>query len=176
MSARLIQGVFDTEAQILAVTKAARDKRFGIVDVYTPYAVHGLEHAMGVRRSRLTWICFICGALGAGFALWFQYWTSAIDWPVNVGGKPFNSLPAFVPIAFEITVLFAGMGVVIALLARCGLLPGRRASIPHPRVTDDRFVLLLRLKGARHTVDEAREFLAAHGAGEVDDFVEEGKA
>jgi hypothetical protein len=135
--------VFDNETDLLAATRATRDAGCEIVDVFTPYAVHGLDEAMGLRPSRLGWVCFLAGAAGAALALWAQYWTSAVDWPLNVGGKPFNSLPAFVPVIFELCVLFAALGVVLALLVRCGLRPGRRAVVP-PGVTDDRFVLVAR--------------------------------
>lgn len=174
MSTRYIHGVFTTEEDLLAVTSEARERGFRIVDTYTPYPVHGIEKAMGLGASRLTWVCFLCGALGTTLALYFQFWTSATDWPLNVGGKPFNSLPAFVPITFEITILLAGLGVVAALFARCGLWPGKRSRQPSISVTDDRFVLLLRLQGAEHTVEDARGLLGQHAPVEVKDYVEEG--
>ncbi len=173
MSARMVHGVFASEASVLDATRAARDGSYSIVDVYSPYAIHGIEKAMGIRSSRLTWVCFLAGLLGAALILYFQFWTSSVDWPLNVGGKPFNSLPAFIPIAFEITVLFAGLGVVLALFMRCGLWPGKRGKQPEIAVTDDRFVLLLRLEGAQRTVDDARELLTHHGAESVTDYVEE---
>jgi Protein of unknown function (DUF3341) len=77
-------------------------------------------------------------------ALWFQFWASAQDWPINVGGRPWNSLPAFVPAAFESMVLFAGFGLVAAWLLRCGLYPGKKARTPLTGATDDRFVLAVR--------------------------------
>ena len=122
--------VFDNETDLLAATRAAREAGCEIVDVYTPYAVHGLDEAMGLRPSRLGWVCFLCGAAGAALAVWAQFWTSAVDWPLNVGGKPFNSLPAFVPVIFEVCVLLAGLGVVGALLLRCRLWPGRESVVP----------------------------------------------
>ncbi len=173
MTSRLVQGVFDTEAGIMNATRTVREQDYAIVDVYTPYAIHGIERAMGLKPSRLTWVCFFGGLLGATLAIYFQFWTSSVDWPINIGGKPFDSLPAFIPIAFEITVLFAGMGVVIALFIRCGLLPGRKSRIPDAPVTDDRFVLLVRLEGAKHTVLDTRELLLELGAETVDDYVEE---
>jgi len=142
MSTRVQVAVFAGERALLAATRAVRARGCRVVDVFTPYAVHGLDEAMGLAPSRLTWVCALCGAAGAGFMLWFQFWTSAVNWPIDVGGKPFNSLPAFVPITFELTVLCGGLGVVLALLARCRLWPGRPARLPAPGVTDDRFVLV----------------------------------
>lgn len=173
MMARRVWGTFDSEAHVLDATRALREAGYTIEDVYSPYAVHGLSEAMGLKPSRLTWVCFLAGLVGAALAIFFQFWTSAVDWPLNVGGKPFNSLPAFVPIAFEITILFAGLGVVAALFIRCGLWPGRRSKQPPSAVTDDKFVIALRLVGARYTVEDARASLTDRGAIQVDDDVED---
>lgn len=174
MSARVLTAVFRTEAEVLAATRSAREEGFEIVDVYTPYHVHGMDEALGLRPSRLTWVCFLCGAAGLLLALWLQFWTSAVSWPLNVGGKPFDSMPAFVPIAFEITVLFAGLGVVAALLIRARLRPGRAARPPGlERVTDDRFALVVRLTRARPGQHVFEGLCAAHGAESVLDRLEE---
>ena len=172
MSARLVSGVFDHEDGLLSASRAVREAGYDIVDAYTPFAVHGLERAMGLRHSRLTWVCFLCGFLGAGLALYFQFWTSATDWPINVGGKPFNSLPAFVPIMFEITVLFAGLGVVAALFIRCGLWPGKREKLAAPGVTDDRFVLAVREGAPVRVATHLRDLLREHGAIEILESIE----
>ncbi len=164
MTGTLITATFAREEDLLAATRAARDAGLRIVDAHTPYAVHGLDAAMGLRASRLTWVCFLAGATGLGLALAFQFWTSATDWPINVGGKPFNSLPAFIPVAFEVTVLFAGLGAVLALLVRCGLRPGRRAVLPAPGVTDDRFALIVTSRGAAHAPAEIEALLRHHRA------------
>ncbi len=161
-------GVFDSEESILAVTRESRRRGFQIADVYTPYAVHRLDEAMGLRRSWLPWVCFICGILGGAAMLWLATWTLAIDWPSNIGGKPFNSLPAIVPIVFEMVVLCAGYGVIFALLIHCRLLPGRKARLVHPRVTDDRFAIVL------HTTDASRTPDAAYRMFEEFDAVEMG--
>jgi ActD protein len=133
---------FTDEADLLAAVRAARAAGIAIDDAYTPYAVHGLDDAMGVRRSRLTWVCFLAGATGASLALAFQLWTSTVSWPLNVGGKPFASIPAFIPVTFELTVLSAALASAAAFLFRSRLFPGRRA-VPVPRVTDDRFALVV---------------------------------
>ncbi len=143
MSTRVIVATFEHEDDLLAATNAVRQKGLKIVDAFTPYAVHGLDRAMGLQPSRLTWVCFVCGMAGALGMLWFQHWTAAISWPLNVGGKPWNSLPSDAPVAFESAVLLAGFGSVFALFVVSRLFPGKRAQIIHPRVTDDRFVLLI---------------------------------
>ena len=168
---RVLVASFVREQDVLMATQAARGHGFRIADVYTPYAVHGLDRAMGLRPSRLPWVCFACGLLGVASALAFQFWTMAWNWPVNVGGKPWNSLPAYVPVAFELMVLFAGLGVVLAFLLRCRLLPGKRAAPLYPAVpptegkaglgdaTDDRFVLVLEDPAVESDANVARWLL-----------------
>ena len=124
---------------------------------------------MGLGSSRLTWVCFVCGLLGAGLMLWFEFWSSALDWPINVGGKPFDSLPAFIPITFEMAILGGGVGCVLALLIRCRLYPGRRAAMPDARVVDDRFVVLARGSDP----ESLRALLESHHAETVEEEVQE---
>src|SRR5271166_1942554 len=137
---RVFVGTFATEEDVLGAARAARERGLRIADAYTPYAVHGLDRAMGLRPSRLPWVCFGLGLLGAVFKLTFQFWAMAVDWPINVGGKPWNSLPAYVPVTFEVMVLLAGLGVVFAFLLRCRLLPGKQATPLFRGATDDTFL------------------------------------
>ncbi len=143
MSRRIFLGVFDNEEDTLGAVHASRAKGLKIIDVFSPYAVHGLDKAMGLEPSKIPWVCFALGVMGAALKVWFEYWTTAVDWPLNVGGKPWNSLPAFVPVTFEVMVLCAGVSTVIALLIASRLWPGKSPVIPVPGVTDDRFALLL---------------------------------
>lgn len=161
---RLLVGVFEHERDVVAAAESARAHGLLIADVYTPYAVHGLDRAMGLRPSRLSGACLLFGVFGVGVALWLQYWTSAVDWPLNVGGRPWNSLPAFVPVTFELMVLCAGLGVVATFLAVSRLYPGKRASLPYPGVTDNHFVLVLSEADATFDADTTRRLLEHHGA------------
>ena len=142
MSRRFLVSFFDHEDDILGASRAMREAGLQIADVYTPYAVHGLDKAMGLPASKLPFVCLLLGVLGGAFKVWFEFWTTAVDWPINVGGKPWNSLPAFVPVTFEVMVLFAGVSVVIAFLFISRLCPGKPALLPAPRVTDPRFVVV----------------------------------
>lgn len=169
MARRTLIGVFSREEDILTATDAARRDGLTILDVYTPYAVHGLDQAMALQPSRLPWVCFLLGLLGAVLKVWFEYWTTAVSWPINVGGKPWNSLPAFVPVTFEVMVLFAGVSTVFAFLLVAKLRPWRRAVLIHPRVTDDRFVLLLEQSDASFDVGRVRRLLERHHAIEVEE-------
>lgn len=144
MTGRVLVGVFEREEDVLQATVAARREGLRIVDVFGPYASHGLDRALGLPPSRLTRVCLLLGLLGAGAMILFQYWATAVSWPINVGGKPWNSLPAFVPATFETMVLFAGVGTVAAFLWSAGLRPGRPSRLSDLGVTDDRFVLVIR--------------------------------
>jgi hypothetical protein len=143
MSERVLLATFAHEDDLLAATVAVREKGLKIVDAFTPYAVHGLERAMGLKPSRLTWVCFACGMLGTVGMLAFEHWSASVDWALDVGGKPWNSLPSDVPVAFEAAMLLAGFGSVFALFFACRLYPGKKAHVIHPRVTDDRFVMVI---------------------------------
>lgn len=163
----LFVAVFEHEDDIVAAAATARERGYHIEDAYTPYAVHGLDRAMGLPPSRLTWACFGAGLLGLLCAVGLQVWTSSIDWPIIVGGKPHNSMPAFVPVAFEMTVLFAGLGAAAALLLRVGLLPGRKPVTVAARTTDDRFALALAPEEAAFNPAALAALMREHGAVET---------
>src|SRR6516162_8100586 len=136
-----VMGSFEREEDLLQAVRVVRERGWRIRDVYTPYAVHGLDEIIGLKRSWLPRACFAWGLSGVVLALWFQFWTSTRDWPLNVGGRPWNSLPGFVPVTFEAMVLFAGLGVVLTWLIACRLYPGKKATLLALRVSDDRFAL-----------------------------------
>lgn len=173
MSGRVMVAVFEREQDILAATRVVREAGFHIRDVYAPYAVHGLDKAMGLRPSRLPWVCFALGLAGAALKIWFEYWTTAVDWPVNVGGKPWNSLPAFVPITFEVMVLFAGVSTVIAFFMASRLFPGRQPRLAYPGVTNDRFALVLQETDAAFDEERVRLLLERQNAVHIEERPEE---
>jgi hypothetical protein len=149
MNGRVLVSVFSSEDDILQATRAARKEGLEIVDVFTPYAVHGMDRAMGLPPSRIPWVCFILGLVGGVSMTIFQYWASAVDWPINVGGKPWQSWLAFAPVIFEVTVLCGGVGTVLFFIFWSGLRPGLQSPMSDLRVTDDRFALVLRPAGPR---------------------------
>lgn len=172
MEKSIILGVFKNEHDILGAVRATRNSGYDIYDVYTPYAVHGLDKAMGLRPSKLTYVCFFFALLGLLTAIVAQYWIGSIDWPLNVGGKPFNSLPAYLPVAFELTVLFGGLGVVFVMFFRTRLYPGKETWSVHPRVTDDRFVLALEVKDAVTNENTMRSLWEKYSVQEVQQITE----
>ncbi|HKW99182.1 MAG TPA: DUF3341 domain-containing protein [Bryobacteraceae bacterium] len=173
MNRRVLIGIFESEEAILDVTDAARRRGLKIVDVFAPYAVHGLDKAMGLERSRLPWVCFLLGLFGATFKVWFEYWTTAANWPVNVGGKPWDSLPAFVPITFEVMVLCAGISTVFAFFGMSRLWPGKKPALLDSRVTNDRFALVVEEDNAGFDVDEVEQFLREYHAVRVEEREQE---
>ncbi len=142
MSSRVVLASFADEHDVLDAVRTLRTRGYTVRDVFSPHAIHGMDEAMGLRPTRLTWVCFVCGAIGLFGMLWFQNWANAVDWPINVGGKPWNSLPAEAPVAFEMLVLLAAFGSVIACLAVNRLYPGKADATP-PRATDDRYVVAI---------------------------------
>lgn len=143
MNSKIVIGSFAKEEHLLEAIRTARARNWDIIDIFTPYPVHDVEELLGWRRSRLPMACLLGGLIGVGFAFWFQFWTTAQNWPINVGGRPWNSLPAFVPVAFESMVLLGGFGLVLAWLVRSGLYPGSQVLPPLAMLTDDRFALAI---------------------------------
>jgi hypothetical protein len=172
-SVRYTAAFFRREEDLMSAAIEARESGFEIHDVFTPFPVHGMDQAVGLRPSRLTWIAFIAGAIGLAFGLGLQVWTSAYDWPLNVGGKPFNSFPLFIPVTFELMVLFSGLIAIGVFLVRNRLwLFSKR--LVFDRVTDDRFVIVLKQTDASFDAMAASKLFARHGAVKViegDQFV-----
>jgi hypothetical protein len=116
---------------------------------------------MGLKTSRLPVICFLCGLTGVVVGLWFQFWANDYSWPLNIGGRPWNSLPAFVPVTFEMMVLFSSLGVVFAWLLVSRLYPGKVESPLLPGVSDNRFALIVDQSNAPVGASNIRQTLEA---------------
>jgi hypothetical protein len=170
MSKKLIHGLYNDDDVLLSGVKALREKGIRIKEVYTPFPVHGLDHAMGLAPTRLSIAGFIYGCIGLTFAISMMYYMMIANWPQNIGGKPnftyFLNMPAFVPIMFECTVLFAGHLMVITFLIRNGMFPGSERQNPDVRTTDDMFMVEIESDG---NGDDIAEALKASGAVEVNE-------
>jgi hypothetical protein len=134
---------FNDEVPLLQAVRILRDSKEIITDVLSPFPVHGLDEVLSIKRSRIPVGGFIFGALGAILAFGFQAWVFTVSYPLIIGGKPFFSVPTFIPITFEVTVLFAGLSMVAALLIRSKLKPDIRFKPVDDGITDDRFVILV---------------------------------
>ena len=170
MAERFLVGSFGEPEGLLAAVSTLRDAGVAIHDVFAPYPVHGLDQAMGIRRSRLPWITLLAGLGGLCFALAFQYYTAVFDWPLDVGGKPENSTLAFVPICFELTVLIGGLGTVGAFLLRARLFPGKREQLPVLGVTNNVFALVTPAPHDGNHAELARRLMVESGAAEVEEL------
>jgi hypothetical protein len=162
----LLVATFTGETELLAAVRAARAAGFRVHDVFTPYAVHGLDEALEARRSRLPWITLAGGLAGLAAAVGLQVGAAVVDWPLDVGGKPANSALAFLPISFELTILLGGLATAAAFFWRSGL--GRRVDprLVAPDITDDALVLALALED-RGEEAALRNLLQAAGAREI---------
>ncbi|HEY2845443.1 MAG TPA: DUF3341 domain-containing protein [Bryobacteraceae bacterium] len=159
---------FSDAGRLLQAVRAVRSENFRVYDVYAPYPVHGLDEAMGMRRTRLPWITFFAGLSGLALAMTFQYYTAVLDWGMNVGGKPDNSTLAFIPIGFELTVLLGALTTVAALFFRARLFPGKRECLIAAGVTDHVFALAIRKRKSVDT-DFVRKVLERSGADAVEE-------
>ena len=133
---------FKSPAEIIKATKTAREKGYKEIETYTPFAIHGMDEALGLKPSIVPWATLICGLSGFALAVHMQVWTSAVDWPINIGGKPMVSIPAFLPVIFELTVLLGGLGTVAFMLFLNGL-PNFNPNPFDPKISDDRFALYI---------------------------------
>ncbi len=163
---KFITGNFDEEAVLFPAVKKARRSGYKIHDVFTPFPIHGLDHAMGLRDTSLHTAGFIYGITGTSTALGFITWALTIDWQLNFGGKPFFSLPAWIPIMFELTVLFAAVGMVLTFCYLCQLAPFVKKDHFNPRSTDDTFVMVLECTDKTNEA-ETLAFLSSLGAKDV---------
>lgn len=167
MSKKYLLGVFRNEHDMIRAAQELKKSNITIFDIYTPFPVHGLDQYLDIKPTKLPVVTLIAGTLGLVLALLFQYWVSVIDWPINVGGKPFNSFIAFVPVAFEITILFGAFITVFAFLMRSKLMPLFSKGIMHTGATQDKFVIALEVQNAAFDTQGITKTLGSFGASEV---------
>jgi mono/diheme cytochrome c family protein len=167
---------YDGVIPLLAAAQKVRDGGYTCWDTYTPIPIHGLDEAMGVRRTRLPWVVFGAGLVGGLLALLMQWWMNAINYPYVVSGKPLFSLPAFVPILFEVTVLFSAITAFVGMLMfnklpalYHGFLASRALAA---RATTDRFFIGIEARDPRFDLAAAREMLESTGSLNVETVVE----
>lgn len=168
--AKRIYGVYDDEEILMQAIPQLKAQGVNCVDVQSPFPIHGIEPLLNIPRTRISITAFLFGISGTAFALWMTWYMMIHDWPINIGGKPnfmlYMNLPAFIPVIFEVTVFCAAHGMAITFLLRSKILPGVTAPIPHPRITDDKFVLHVDVKDESKT-SEAGALLRSSGASDV---------
>jgi hypothetical protein len=156
---------YDTEDTLFPAIKKVRGNGYKIQEVYTPFPVHGLDLALGHKDTDLHIAGFCFGITGTATAISFMSWTLCKDWPQNFGGKPHFALPAFIPIIFELTVLFAAVGMVLTWCYLNQIMPGVKKHIFHPRQTDDFMVMAIEVTDTNAA--EVESFLKTTGAAET---------
>jgi hypothetical protein len=167
---KVVIGLWDHEEVYLHAVEHIRAKGIEIYESLTPFPVHGLEDALGYRETRLHTAGFFFGATGTTLALSFMTWVMSVNYPLDIGGKPYWPLPSFIPITFELTVLFAAWGMTLTYLVRNRLWPGRVPRIYDVRTTDDRFALVFDAeKYSAEKLAEIRELCKHEGAVEIKD-------
>ena len=174
MSKKTLYAIFDDEEVLLESVKELRSQDFEITEVYSPFPIHGLDHALGLKETRMAITAFIYGCIGLTFGGLLIYYTmiSGIgkSWPMNIGGKPnfyfYQNIPSFVPIMFECTVLFAAHLMSITYLFRNKLYPGATTKSPDPRTTDDKFLMEIKVEGSDF---EIKKILTSTGASEINE-------
>lgn len=163
---RFAVGCFDDEEVLFPAVKRVRKAGYKIHDIYTPMPIHGLDTAMGLRDTSLHTAGFIYGITGTITALSFMTWIFTQDWPMNIGGKPHFALPAWIPIMFEVTVLFSAVGMVLTFCYLCQMAPFVKKHHFHLRSTDDIFVMVIECTPKTNEGD-LTAFLQSIGAKEI---------
>ncbi len=168
MSKRFALGIFEDEDVLLHAVENVREAGVKIYEVFSPFPIHGIDDALGIERSRLPIAAFFLGLTGLSFALWMQIYMLGFDWPIIVGGKPHIALPAFIPVAFELTVFFACHGMVITFYTISNLYPRWKTPVLDVRSTDDKFVMAIEVN-EKTDINRLTQLLRANGASEVNE-------
>lgn len=176
MSTNKIWGVlaqYENPHTVYKACEQVRDAGYQQWDACTPFPVHGLDKAMGVKPSKLPWVVLTVGILGSTFMLWFEAWAMGTAYPMIVGGKPLFSLPAFVPVWYEATVLFSCVTAFLANWIMNGLPRPHHpafASKAFERVTDDKFFIMVEATDPKFDLEKTKALLQGAGATLVEEL------
>ena len=173
MKSSVIYGLiaeFDDPTSLVTATERAHHEGYRCMDAYSPYPIEELHEALGSHHTKLPLIVLIGGLTGClgGYAL--QYWVSVLAYPINVGGKPFHSWPAFIPVTFECTILGAALSAVLGMLALNGLPQPYHPVFNVPRfalASRNRFFLCIESKDPKFDLEKTRQFLETLNPREV---------
>ena len=169
----MLLGVYDSPDATFDVTKSLVEKGYDVHDVYSPFAIHNLDRVMGVKRTRLSTAAFCFAMLGIVSALSLMTYASYFDWQIVIGGKPFLHIPTYIPITFELGILFTAFGMVGCFFIVNRMFWGRNTDIMDLRVTDDRFVIAVNIHESKTDVSELSNILVQGGALEVRERIKE---
>lgn len=164
-----VVGFWEDEYKLLAAAKNTYSAGYRKFDSISPFPIHGMDDATGIKRSPIPWVTFFAGLTGSSFGAWLTWWTSSQNYRINVGGKPlefFTALPGYIPIVFELTVLFAALSSVAAMFILNGL-PKVDPPIIDPDLTSHKFALFIPDTESGYSAEKAEEHLKSIGATEV---------
>src|SRR6202022_1878024 len=158
-----VMGKFAQPEAVVSAAEKARAAGYRFVSAYSPFPVEGLSEALGLRRTNVPLLTLAGGLMGGLTGFGFQYWSAAISYPMNIGGRPLNSWPAFIPVTFELTILGASLAAVFGMLALNGL-PQPHHPLLHverfaKHATTDRFFLCIEARDKKFNLAEAARFL-----------------
>jgi len=161
---------FDSPAELTAAAHRTRERGYIKVDAYTPFPIEGLADALGFRRTHVPLVVLVGAIVGCVTGYLMQYWMSAVNYPINVGGRPYHSWPAFIVVTFEMTILIAGFAAVLGMLALNGLPMPYHPVFNSPRfalASRDRFFLCIEASDTKFDREETRRFLESLGAHDI---------
>jgi hypothetical protein len=155
---------FDSTEAILAAAEKAKEKGYTKIDCFTPFPVHGLSEAIGFKDQSVPWFFFIAACVGGLSGLALEWYTSVWDYPLSIGGKALFSLPSFVPVAYECTILFSAVGGTLFMIARNGLPQPHHPIFETPgfeRASQDRFFLCVEAVDPLYDEKEVKKLLSS---------------
>lgn len=158
---------FESPAELVAAARRAREEGYVRMDAYSPFPMHELTEALGLKPTKLPFLVLAGGVIGCATALGMMWFSATIHYPLNVGGKPLASWPMFIPITFELTVLFASLSAVLGMLGMNGLPQPYHPVFHVPRfalASRDRFFLCIEAADPKFDSEKTSQFLAALGA------------
>jgi mono/diheme cytochrome c family protein len=167
---------FDSVDPLLAACRRVRDAGYTKTDAFTPFPVHGIDKALGIKPTVLPWIALVGGLTGTTIALTMQIWMNAIDYPYIISGKPFISMPAFIPVSFELTVLLASFGAFFGMLALNKLPRYSNPVFTDPRfdrATDDKFFLYIEATDPKYNKGAVEKLFGDFGSSHIDHIYED---
>ncbi|MDX1284561.1 MAG: DUF3341 domain-containing protein [Draconibacterium sp.] len=162
MNKEYILGVFNDEESLVEAFEKVKGKGIIPVEVYTPYPIHEILEGMP-KRTRITHAAFFYGLFAAVGILGFLTYAAGFSWPLNYGGKPFNSFPSFIVVTIVATILSITLLTLFTFSARAKIFPGKKPKIFHERATDDKFVMVLDKNGLGENSDAVQSIITEHG-------------
>lgn len=164
--------------ELLHAAQSVREAGYSHFDTYSPFPIHGMDKAMGLKNSILGWITAVAGITGLALATWMQWWMGEVSYPVNISGKPFFSIEPSIPVMFELTILFAALATVAGMFALNGL-PRHYNPLFYSknflRVTDDAFFLQIAASDKQFDMTATSRMLRDLGASSVETIRDTGE-